>query len=276
MSSALEKGLSVISFLAEHPDGAAVTDIAKALDLPPSGVHRLLKELETLGYARQTRNHGDYCLTLKLATSGLSFLARTGIPDLSQPILDRLAQSTRELVRMALSDGEKLVWVGVSQGATSGLRYDPEAEHGQVIHLASAAGGQAWLSGMTDDEAIAAAMRQGLEKTGGSGVSAPGSVAELMKIIQTARKDGYALNANSFMLGMAAIAVLIRHPETGVPIGTVSIAGPAARATPELLRDFLPELQETAAELAEASRAGRNFSRWYAPESPMAQPQKKA
>ncbi|MGB0662114.1 MAG: IclR family transcriptional regulator [Mangrovicoccus sp.] len=263
MSSALEKGLSVIQFLSEEPRGASVSDIAKALDLPPSGVHRLLKELETLGYARQTRDHGDYCLTLKLATAGLSFLARTGIPDLSQPILDRLAQSTKELVRMALSDGEKLVWVGVSQGATSGLRYDPDAEHGQIVHLASASGGQAWLSGMSDDEAIAAVMAQGLDKDGGSGVSAPGSVAALMKILAQAREQGYALNANSFMLGMAAIAVLIRHPETGTPIGTVSIAGPAARATPELLQDFLPDLQQAAKDLGEASLAGPSFSRWY-------------
>lgn len=263
MSSALEKGLSVIGFLAEQPDGASVTDIAKALDLPPSGVHRLLKELETLGYARQARDHGDYTLTLKLATTGLSFLARTGIPNLSQPILDRLAQSTRELVRMALSDGENLVWVGVSQGATAGLRYDPDAEHGQIVHLASASGGQAWLSGMTDDEAIAAVMKQGLDKTDGSGVSAPRSVAELLKTVQTARRNGYAVNANSFMLGMAAIAVLIRHPDTGVPLGTVSIAGPAARATPELLRDFLPDLQQAAKDLAEASRAGQNFTSWF-------------
>ncbi|WP_138472804.1 IclR family transcriptional regulator [Poseidonocella sp. HB161398] len=263
MSSALEKGLSVIGYLAERPEGASITDIAKGLDLPPSGVHRLLKELETLGYTHQAREHGDYRLTLKLATAGLSFLARTGIPDLSQPILDRLAQSTKELIRMALSDGEKLVWVGVSQGATSGLRYDPDAEHGQIVHLSAASGGQAWLSGMDDDAAIAAVMKQGLEKSGGAGVSAPKSVAELMALVQAARKNGYALNANSFMLGMAAIAVLIRHPETGVPIGTVSIAGPAARATPELLRGFLPELQQAAADLAEASLAGRSFSRWY-------------
>ncbi|MDV4167352.1 IclR family transcriptional regulator [Rhodovulum sp. FJ3] len=263
MSSALEKGLSVISFLSEHPNGASVSEIAKALDLPPSGVHRLLKELETLGYARQTRDHGDYGLTLKLATTGLAFLARTGIPDLSQPILDRLAASTRELIRMALFDGEQLIWVGVSQGATSGLRYDPDAEHGQIVHLASASGGQAWLSGMSDDEAIAAVMKQGLERAEGSGTCAPKGVADVMQIVQTARKRGYALNANSFMLGMAAMAVLIRHPDTGAPIGTVSIAGPSARATPELLQSFLPELQQASKDLAEASLSGRSFTRWY-------------
>ncbi|MBN9888569.1 IclR family transcriptional regulator [Salipiger abyssi] len=263
MSSALEKGLGVISFLAERPEGASVSEIAKALDLPPSGVHRLLKELEALGYTRQSREHGDYMLTLKLATNGLAFLARTGIPDLSQPILDRLAQSTKELIRMALFDGEELVWVGVSQGATAGLRYDPDAEHGQIVHLASASGGQAWLSGLSDDDAVASVMRQGLEKPGGAGVSAPKGVAELLQIVQTARAQGYAQNTSSFMLGMAAIAVLIRHPDTDEPIGTVSIAGPSARATPELLHSFLPELRQAATDLAEASLAGRSFTRWY-------------
>lgn len=263
MSSALEKGLSVISFLAERPEGASVSEIAKALDLPPSGVHRLLKELEGLGYTRQSREHGDYVLTLKLATTGLAFLTRTGIPDLSQPILDRLAQDTRELIRMALFDGEELIWVGVSQGATSGLRYDPDAEHGQIVHLASASGGQAWLSGLSDDAAIAAVMRQGMEKPGPGGTSAPSSVAELMQIVQVARAQGYAQNSSSFMLGMAAIAVLIRHPDTGEPIGTVSIAGPSARATPELLQSFLPELKQAAQDLAQASLGGRSFTRWY-------------
>lgn len=264
MSSALEKGLSVISYLANHPQGAPISEIARTLELPVSGVHRLLKELESLGYAQQTRDHGDYRLTLKLATSGLCFLARSGIPDLSQPILDDLASKSGELVRMALSDGQKLVWVGVAQGATSGLRYDPGAEHGQIVHLASASGGQAWLAAMSDNDAVEAVMKQGLEKADGAGVSAPQTVTDLLKIIGDVRQKGYAMNANSFMLGMAAIAVVIKHPDTGIPIGTVSIAGPSARATPERLLDHLPDLQKAALDLSKASHAGRSFNAWYA------------
>lgn len=263
MSSALEKGLSVITYLANFPEGAPISEIARSLDLPVSGVHRLLKELEQLGYAQQMRDHGDYRLTLKLATSGLSYLARTGIPDLSQPILDDLAVKSGELVRMALSDGQKLVWVGVAQGATSGLRYDPGAEHGQIVHLASASGGQAWLSAMSDNDAVEAVMKQGLEKSDGAGVSAPQSVTDLLKVIEDVRQKGYAMNANSFMLGMAAIAIVIRHPETNDPIGTVSIAGPSARATPERLLACLPDLQQAALDLSKASHAGRSFNAWY-------------
>ncbi|MGR3739113.1 MAG: IclR family transcriptional regulator [Limimaricola soesokkakensis] len=262
MSSALEKGLSVASFLAMRPDGASISEISQALGLPLSGVHRLLKELETLGYVRQVRDQGDYALSLKLATIGLTFLAQTGIPDLSQPILDRLAARSGELVRLALADGEDLAWVGVAQGATSGLRYDPGAEQGQVVHLASAAGGHAWLSAMSDEAAVAAVMRQGLERPG-AGPAAPRKLDELMQAIARARAAGHAICTDSFIPGMAAIAMLIRHPDSGLPIGTVSIAGPAVRATPERLESMAPDLAAAAEELSQASRASRAFSRHF-------------
>ena len=81
---------------------------------------------------------------------------------MAQPILDRLAAESGELVRLSVIDGESLVWVGVAQGATGGLRYDPGREQGVVVHLASSAGGTAWLSTMSDEEALMAVSRQGL------------------------------------------------------------------------------------------------------------------
>ncbi|HPQ94869.1 MAG: IclR family transcriptional regulator [Thiothrix sp.] len=263
MSSALAKALSVLEYMVQHPLGCPVSDIAQALDLPVSGVHRLLKELEKSGYVNQTRGMGDYQLTIKLASLGLSYLGQTGIPNISQPILDALAQESRELVRLALADGDTLVWVGVAQGASGGLRYDPGSEQGQVVHLASSAGGQAWLAAMSDDEAIALALKQGLLKPQTPGDTAPGSVADLLAILNTVRQRGYSLNANSFLQGMAAMATVVRDPDTRMPIGTVSIAGPAARLTPDLMESHAEALLAAAQALGEASRASGYFSRHH-------------
>jgi DNA-binding IclR family transcriptional regulator len=261
MSSALQKALSVLEFLVQRPLGAPVSDIASGLNLPVSGVHRLMKELEGMGYVRQTRDMGDYKLTIKLASLGLSYLGQTGISDVSQPILDSLAQHSRELVRLSLRDGGELVWVGVSQGATSGLRYDPGSEQGQVIHLSSSAGGQAWLAAMNDEDAISAAMKQGLRRTGEQGGEAPKTVAELLAVLNTVRERGYSRNANSYLPGMAAMAMVVIHPGSGEPIGTVSIAGPSVRLTAEVMETLKGPLAEAAQELSEASRASLFFSR---------------
>ena len=44
--------------------------------------------------SRQDRYHGAYKLTAKIASLGFTFLARSGVTDLAQPILDRLARAS--------------------------------------------------------------------------------------------------------------------------------------------------------------------------------------
>ena len=265
MSSALEKAMAVLEFMVTRPEGCAVSEIAAALGLPPSGAHRMLKELEKIGYVRQRRDHGDYELTIRLAALGLAYLGQTGIPDVSQPILAALADRSGELVRMAVADGETLNYVAVAQGVKRGLRYDPGLDQGEPVHLASAAGGQAWLAAMGDDDAVAAVMRQGLEKPEGPGHGAPRSLTALQAILAETRARGWARNFDSFHPGMSAMAAVIRRPagtpDAGRPVGVVSIAGPSVRLTEERMYALANDMRAAAEELGEASRATLWFTR---------------
>ncbi len=115
--------------------------------MPLSATHRLLTELIRCGYVRQDQSHGDYMLTIKLVSLGLSFLSNSGIVDVAQPLLDRLAAESGELVRLAVVDGDELTFVAKAQGATRGLRYDPDM--GLSVNLSCSSAGHAWLSTMT-------------------------------------------------------------------------------------------------------------------------------
>lgn len=161
MSSVLEKALALVELLVDHPMGLPVTTIAALTEQPASGVHRTLQELGRLGYVRQVQAGGDYALTIKLPALGLGFMGRAGITDVAQPVLDNLAADSGELIRLSVIDGDRLIWVAVAQGATLGLRYDPGQEQGVVVHLASSAGGKAWLASMSDDQALAHVGAQG-------------------------------------------------------------------------------------------------------------------
>ena len=260
MSSALERGLRILELLAAHPEGQQVSQVAAALGIPVSGVHRQLQELARLGYVRQIRDQGDYGLTVKLAALGLSFLGRSGVTDIAQPILDRLAAASGELIRLSVIDGDRLVWVAVAQGATGGLRYDPGKEQGVVVHLATAAGGQAWLASMIDEDALALVSRQGMRPEGfepGSG--APATLKDLLAALGKTRKRGYALAVDSYMEGMAAMAVPLRRGGDDTVIGCLSIAGPAVRLTKARVTELAPVLMEAAAELSEAADASQFF-----------------
>ncbi|SDG21855.1 transcriptional regulator, IclR family [Celeribacter baekdonensis] len=261
MSGVMERTLSILEFLGKHPEGVQVSAIASELDMPASAAHRLLKELSQYGYVRQLRTQGDYALTIKLAGIGLAFLARTGVPDIAQPILDRLAADSRELVRLSVIDGEDLVWVGVAQGAVAGLRYDPGREQGIKVHLAGSAGGHAWLSTLTDEQALEKIGAQGLRADFAMGPGAPTSIPEVLASLADTRKRGYATMSDSYHAGMAAMAVPIFRSEDHAVIGCLSIAGPGVRVTPELMDQFHPLLREAADEIGGASEASFFFNR---------------
>src|SRR3954471_7550964 len=98
-TGALARALRILETLAQAPEGLALSALADELQLPRSACHRLLAELARCGYVRQVREYGDYALTTKLPALGLSFLGSAGIVDIAQPVIDRLADTSGELVR---------------------------------------------------------------------------------------------------------------------------------------------------------------------------------
>lgn len=261
MSGVLERTLGILEILSSHPAGLPVGVIAQRLDLPASATHRLLNDLARLGYVRQDRAHGDYALTIRLAALGLSFLGQSGVTDIAQPILDRLAAESGELVRLSVADGASLVWVAVAQGATGGLRYDPGREQGVVVHLASSSGGLAWLSTLSDEDALVAVSRQGLRPSHpGSGGNAPQTPTDLLARLGEARARGYAVATDSYLAGMAAMATPVRWRGTEEAIGCLSIAAPSVRLDAARMETLARPLLDAAAEIGAASAASQFFA----------------
>lgn len=258
MSSVLEKAFAIVELLADHPAGLSVSAISGRTEQPVSGVHRTLHELIRLGYVRQVQEGGDYALAIKLPALGLGFLGRAGITDVAQPILDRLAVTSGELVRLSVIDGVKLTWVAVAQGATHGLRYDPGQEQGVVVHLATSSGGRAWLASMSDEDALQAVAMQGLARDGGPEQRL--TIANILAALSETRARGYAVAVDSYIVGMAAMAVTVRYHGTGPVLGCLSIAGPAVRMDGARMEHLAPFLQEAADEIGFAASGSQYFA----------------
>jgi DNA-binding IclR family transcriptional regulator len=264
MSTALERSFGILEHLASCPQGMALAGIAQDLNLPASACHRLLTGLVKCGYVRQLREHGDYALTTKLAALGLSFLSSSGIVDIAQPLIDRLAEVSGELVRLAIVDGERLTFVAKAQGARSGLRYDPDL--GIDVRLSCSSGGHAWLMTLSDERAIEIVAKQGFGDPQHYGPKAPTSIKALVKILQQDRKRGYSTINEMYAPGMSAMAAPVRRK--GEPtIAVITIAGPVVRLTEARMLELGPHLLKAADELAIASKASPMFMRG-APEAP--------
>jgi IclR family acetate operon transcriptional repressor len=254
VSAILERSFDVLKHLAAEPAGCGLSTIASHLELPVSATHRILAELCRLGYVRQESQQGNYVLTMKIVSLGLNFLSNSGVVDVAQPLLDRLAAEAGELVRLAVVDGDELTFVAKAQGARSGLRYDPDM--GLSVQLSCSAAGHAWLSTMTDEEALQVMARQGFGKPQDFGPNAPTTMNAVLACIRTARKCGFSVIRDMFAPGMSSMGTPLRGSD-GVAIGVITIAGPTVRFTEERMLAVAPLLLSTAEEVVGLSGASQ-------------------
>ncbi|MCU1727706.1 IclR family transcriptional regulator [Pseudomonas sp. 7P_10.2_Bac1] len=254
--SQIERVLRVLESLTDEPRGVAMQTLAEQLGIPKSATHRLLAELVRLGYVRQNAENSRYQLSTKLVAMGFQYLASCGA-DSVQPILDRLAQEAGELVRLGVVEGERLTWVAKSQGARSGLRYDPDM--GRDAPLFYTASGHALLATMSDARALSQVERQGIVAPEGVGPNAPTSNVELLERLRLAREHGYAWVEESSAVGTSAIAAVVRSPLDQRVIGVLSVAGPSARLPQERLHQLAVLMLGYTQELSVACQASELF-----------------
>ena len=267
MSSVLERTLGILELLSQQGQGMELAALAEQLNMPKSAAHRLLADLVRYGYVRQARDMGEYMLTTKLVSMGLTYLSKTGVVDVAQPLIDRLAEQTGELVRLSVVDGDRLTWVARAQGARQGLRYDPDM--GSIARLSCSSSGLAWLSTLSDDDALAMVSRQGLGMPHEFGPNAPASLKAFLDALHDTRARGCAITEETYTAGLNAMAAPVRlNGQT--PMGTLSIAGPSARLTRNRMQALGEDLLACAAQLAAASSASPLLSR--GPEATHLQP----
>jgi DNA-binding IclR family transcriptional regulator len=258
MSGVLERTLGILELLSKHGEGLELAAIADQLNIPRSGTHRLLADLVKCGYVRQTRDHGDYMLTTKLVSMGLSYLSNSGIVDIAQPLLNQLAEISGELTRLSVVDGERLTWVARAQGARQGLRYDPDM--GSDARLSCSSSGWAWLSTMGDDDAMACLARQGLGQPEAFGPNAPTSLQAVIEQVHLTRERGYSVTVDTYSLGLSALSAPVVLAGQAA-MGVLTIAGPTVRFTEDRMHALAPELLSVASQLAAASSASPFFAK---------------
>nr|CDQ34114.1 Acetate operon repressor [Virgibacillus halodenitrificans] len=256
--SLIERTLRVLETLSSEPDGIPLQRLAERLDIPKSAAHRICNELGRQGYVRQETRTGHYRLSTRLIALGFRYLGSTGASDVLQPILDRLADETGELVRLGVIEGDRQTWIAKAQGTRTGLRYDPDM--GREAPLRYTASGQAWLASLDDQAALALLERQGHHNPEHFGPNAPRTDNELLDRLALARERGYTCCVDSSALGTSAFGAVIRHPMQGHTIGVISVAGPSVRLTEERMHELAPKLLQAVEELSQCSQASQLFS----------------
>lgn len=249
--AAIDRCLTILEALAGEREPVELTDLSQRVDVPASAVHRTLSTLVERGWVVQHSGTQRYALSLRMSTLAFRNLDVRAVPDVVQSVLDKLARETREYCRLAIVEGEDLVWVARAQGAVTGLRYDPEM--GQEIVLHATANGKAWLATLPESEALRIVCARGFEARRPLGPHSATNVDELRERLAETRANGFATSMEEAEAGTSAVAVpFYSGTEPGAPVaGTMSVAGPSIRIRPERYAEIADALKRAAHDVAE-------------------------
>ena len=140
-----ERCLGIIELLADGAGAMPLGEIAERLACPRAArIGCSPRWSISAGRSRMPRpaSTGSRCAS---PCSGSASIVATGIPDICQPLLDRLARECREFVRLAVVDGDSLVWVAHAQGAVGRPRCTSLRCASNTVPLYATASGKAWL-----------------------------------------------------------------------------------------------------------------------------------
>ncbi|WP_331375309.1 IclR family transcriptional regulator [Sinorhizobium chiapasense] len=247
VNSLIENCFAILEVLATEAKSMRLSDIADRLQLQRSGAHRVLTTLVGLGWVEQDEATDFYRLSLKLPAMGYRFMQAASLPDVLQPVLDKVARESRELVRLAALASDNLTTIAHAQGAQGSLIC--RSRTFPVLPLHVSASGKVWLSTLSREAALKRALESGLGKPGSYGPREIKTVEEFMKELDRTAKRGYgiALEEAEEAVGAVAAAVVTASGQT---VGTLAIVAPAFRLAEKRLDELGEKALAGAAELA--------------------------
>ena len=242
----LARGLAVIRAFGEGKPQLSIREIALATGFSRAAARRCLHTLITLGYASGA--DGVYELTPATLSLASNYLGSTSIARLAQPVLERVSTQLRESSSVAVLDADDIVYVAraaVKRILSIGLAV------GSRLPAASTSLGRVLISNLDEASRARVLARAKLIR------HTPRTIVdrnELRLELDRVRNQGYAIVDQELELGLRSMAVPIvgagRRVVAAMNVGVS--AGRADRQT--LVREFLPVLQQAAAEIGSATR----------------------
>jgi IclR family pca regulon transcriptional regulator len=236
--TALARGLAVIRAFGSDRPRMTLADIAKHVSLPRATVRRSLITLATLGYIETDGR--NFALTPKVLALANSYLSSSPLPRAAQPLLERLAETTRESCWAAILDEEDVLLVA---GARTNRLLSAGLAVGSRLPAFCSALGRVLLAGSSDEKLDAFMERLAPRSFTPRTVT---EAAAIRRAILSARDEGYAISDGEVETGVCSIAVPLVDQQ-GRTIAALNATVPSARLRrSEMMERFLPLLRQAA------------------------------
>ncbi len=235
----VERVFELLELITDAGGEVTLSELSSSTDLPLPTIHRLLRTLVSLGYARQLPNR-RYALGPRLIRLGEGANKQFGA--LARPQLSSLVSELGESANMAVLDGDMVVYIAQVQSKHSMRMF---TEVGRRAHTHDTGVGKAMLAHLPEERVRGIVERAGMPTPTEKSI---GSVDELLEELARIRERGYSIDDGEQELGVRCYAMAV--PDAPTP-AAISVSGPDTRVDEAFADRAIPLLTAAARSIAD-------------------------
>lgn len=214
--------LKLLELVASTRKHFRLVDISEALDIPASSAHVLVKQLMKYDYLRidDSRRYTKSTALMMLASQ---IMSSNNLLSVARPFIEKLSEETSESVYLGMRTEAGIAYIDAIEG-TSGLVSRTPIGSLRPTHASSA--GRVFLAYAVPDSDFDAFL--GKAPLHAYTPRTPTDRAQLRRLVEDIRKDGYSVNQQAFTDKVSGVSAPIFDAGMNLA-GTITLSAPDSR-----------------------------------------------
>jgi IclR family acetate operon transcriptional repressor len=241
--SAIVRAIRILEVLAGHDKPPQLAEVSRAVGLPKPTVLRILATLEHAGMVAREPDSKRYGFAERANRFAGQVVMSSPSRAERRAILEELVEQVGETCNLTVPNGSSVVYLERVENAWP-LRM--QLGPGSRFPLYASASGKLFLASMAKRSRDRFIARTPLIAHTPTTLSTPEA---LMAEFEAIRAQGYAVDNEEYLMGVACVAVPVRTPR-GRVVAAVSVQVPLQRLSVQEVLEYLPRLREAASAIA--------------------------
>lgn len=238
-----DRVLDIIEYLASEQEPKNLTELSRALHMPPSSAYKIVQNLLARGYLETDQQGRSFRLGYKILEIGTKFTQNTNVVTEFQYTAQKIINAINESVYLSIRNGKNILYIAEKQG-NQPVRF--VSHLGMQLPMHATAMGKMLLSQLSDDEIKALYPEEEL------GALTDRTIRERSKLIeeiQRIRKEKIAFSDSEAVQGIFCLAAGITNASNQI-VAAMSISIPQTRLSEPLAEQAKRLVMQAAKELS--------------------------
>jgi IclR family transcriptional regulator, acetate operon repressor len=243
-SSPLSKVFKVLETMAREGSPMGLQNLAAAMGMPKTSVHRITTQLEELGYIQREPGTRQLVVAPALVDLAVDIISASARQSDRHAILQSLAERIGQSVVIGIRVGNEIVYL--DDATNSGSAFTLRFRKGLRAPLHCTSQGKLYLSRMPEAEWDRYIGSATLERYTNYTIT---DSETLRATLEEIKHNDFAISIEEFVRGIVGAAVPVPGARRRI-LATLSFAAPASQMSYDDIIRLRPMLEESAAQLA--------------------------